>query len=193
MHALLSAPDEEGRYKSIDQWCFPWKSAQWLLWALREYDPEFSLDARSVSATCISTRDLVRVASASPGEADVGYETVALYRKRYGIRMASAVVTEPVDASTSTQPEAPVDTSTQLEDAVVNMPTQPEVPIDTLASSDSSIDTPTQLEASVDTPTQPEPLTDSQVSVPTVYQQYVFDHRSQIGTDSQSFQYRESM
>lgn len=146
MNALLSSTDEEEKYRLIDQWCLPWRSEQWVSWALQEYDPEFPLDAPSVTAAHISTRDLVRAASASPGEVDVGYETVAMYRKRYGIRMASSVVEEPVDASTPTQAEA----------------------------------APTQAEASVDPPTQPEPPTESQAPAPTVYQQYVFDHRSPL-------------
>lgn len=194
MNALLSAPDEEARFRLIDQWCLPWRSEQWVSWALQEYDPEFPLDPPSVTATRISTRDLVRAASASPGEPDVGYESVALYRTRYGIRLASSVVAEPVDASTPTHPDAPVDTPTQLEVAL-DTPGQSEAPVDIpLAPSESSIDTPTQPEASVDTPTHPEPPTDSQAPAPTVLQQYVFDHRSPvIGTVSQSFQHRESM
>lgn len=191
MNALLSSTDEEEKYRLIDQWCLPWRSEQWVSWALQEYDPEFPLDAPSVTAAHISTRDLVRAASASPGEVDVGYETVAMYRKRYGIRMASSVVEEPVDASTPTQAEttpaqteASVDTAAQLE-ASLDTPAQAEAPIDTLAPSEPSIDTPTPPEASVDPPTQPEPPTESQAPAPTVYQQYVFDHRSPlIGTGS---------
>lgn len=191
MNALLSSTDEEEKYRLIDQWCLPWRSEQWVSWALQEYDPEFPLDAPSVTAAHISTRDLVRAASASPGEADVGYETVAMYRKRYGIRMASSVVEEPVDASTPTQAEAAptqaeasVDTAAQLE-ASLDTPAQAEAPIDTLAPSEPSIDTPTPPEASVDPLTQPEPPTESQAPAPTVHQQYVFDHRSPlIGTGS---------
>lgn len=83
----------------MDPWYLPWRSEQWVAWALQEYDPEFPMNVPSILSTSLSHRDLVRIACASSMEPDEGYELVASYRTRYGIVLASStqVGEEPTD------------------------------------------------------------------------------------------------